>query len=1123
MNKKYFYLLSMTGLLVGVFVPSEITCQFASSAHAQVISDDTLSTTVTSPDNQNFVIEAGDRTGNNLFHSFDTFSIPTNGSAVFNTPAGIENIFSRVTGASISNIDGLLQTIGMTNLFLLNPNGVIFGPNAQLDVAGSFIASTADSLTFANGTEFSATVAEPALLSINVPLGLQLNTTQLQGDVESRGQLKTGQDLTLLGQNLYLEGTITAGHDLILQAQDTVTIRDTLARAGNDLAVQGGQSIDISALNRGQVPFVSDGNLTLMSDGDISADAHFKSGGNLQFLTLAGTPGTVVSLHDPIIVADGNVVLGDYTGVALKVEAAGSIEAGDIVITGPDTTLTADGSGSDEDLLASSRALILRSGIEPTVGPGSIIVSSINTSDITGGDGGPIILDAEGDITITGSFESPTEKPITVGSFSLSDSGDSGNGGAVLIFSQSGNIEIMGNLSSASFSLSDSSSSKASGDSGNGGVVTLLAPGNVVVMGRLRSLSQSFSVSRLSSSSGSSGNGAAVTIATIDGDITVTDSIDSSSASFAFSNLGASSSGRSGNGGDVTISSVSGDVAIANSLFTLSISNALSQTLSSSSERSGNGGAVTISSVSGDVTIGQLLRSSSESLSISPFSASSSNSGDGGNVIISSVLGDIVTGGNLLTSASTSFSNSDAPVSSISGSSGNGGSIILSSGSGDVLIDTDFNSFSFSSSNVAGQGGNISLIADGGAVIGDDVNLFAFSAANANQSTGKGGSVNLVANSAISGFDVFTLASNGLSGDIYLQGTGSDLTINDVRLTTTTQLEIPSFFGQFEPLEFNFNDFSQSGEVLIEGAGNIVLNNVDIQANANGSQPAGDVTVISPRQLTLVQSQINSNSSGTGKAGNIELTAERLVLRDASRLNATTLSSDGGNITLTLGDLLLLRQGSTISTTAGTARAGGNGGNITITLANGAIAAVPTENSDITANAFEGDGGRIQIAATGIVGLQFRPELTPLSDITASSQLGVDGVVQIDTPDLDLDQGTVELPSNLSDPSDQVSTGCLVAADNSLTVSGRSGLPDSPDIPNSSAVWEDWRPLETENELKAASIASQTPLREATEMMVDANGQVMFLASTDTRSESNIGLHQASCNSQTNMRGGERD
>src|SRR3954471_23495568 len=100
--------------------------------------------------------ELGTRRGANLFHSFEKFGIATGQTATFTGPGEIKNVISRVTGGEISNIDGALaSTVGQADLYFLNPAGVMFGPNARLDVPGSFHVSTAHELRFADGASFS--------------------------------------------------------------------------------------------------------------------------------------------------------------------------------------------------------------------------------------------------------------------------------------------------------------------------------------------------------------------------------------------------------------------------------------------------------------------------------------------------------------------------------------------------------------------------------------------------------------------------------------------------------------------------------------------------------------------------------------------------------------------------------------------------------------------------------------------------------------------------------------------------------------------------------------------------------------------------------------------------------
>ncbi|MGB6301515.1 MAG: filamentous hemagglutinin N-terminal domain-containing protein [Rivularia sp. (in: cyanobacteria)] len=336
------------------------------------------------------LIENGAIRDNKLFHSFSEFNIDKLQRVYFANPAGIENIFSRVTGNNPSNIFGTLGVDGNANLFLLNPNGIVFGSDAQLDIAGSFLASTGESLRFGNGFEFSATNPQaPPLLNIGVPLGVQYGANKKgaiaqKGDAESFGHaartrivnfanLAVGKDFTLAADNLDLRGQLFAGRNLKLQAQNTVRVRDTvdqpfIAAARNQLVVQGNQDVDIFALNHPSSGLFSGGDMVLRSANTVGGDAHYWSGGSFQIEQLDGSLGNLFSPYDPIIRSQGDVSFNNYFGASLHILAGGSVNIpGVIIITEPETGAEGTDFIAQKITLSDGKVVSIDGSSEPTL------------------------------------------------------------------------------------------------------------------------------------------------------------------------------------------------------------------------------------------------------------------------------------------------------------------------------------------------------------------------------------------------------------------------------------------------------------------------------------------------------------------------------------------------------------------------------------------------------------------------------------------------------------------------------------------------------------------------------------------------------------------------------------
>ncbi|MGF1989426.1 MAG: filamentous hemagglutinin N-terminal domain-containing protein [Nostoc sp. ZfuVER08] len=351
-SRKFAYgkpgLFQALGTIIAIPIISILT---SDACLAQIIPDTTLGNQnsrvmsgVNIKGNGADLIEGGVQSGTNLFHSFAEFNVNNGQRVYFANPTGIANILSRVTGNNPSNILGTLGVNGAANLFLLNPKGIIFGPNAQLDIQGSFLVTTANSFQFPDGSEFSATNPQaPPLLTMTVPVGVQFGSQQT-ASITNQGNLVAGKDLTLSAENLDLQGTLQAGGDLILQAQDTLTVRDSasnpfIAAAGGNLLAQGNQKVDIFALNNPNSGFFSGGDMVLQSENTIGGDAHFWAGGNFRIEKLNGDLGNLFSPDDPVIRASGDVSFDSYTGASLHILAGGSVNiSGNVTITGLDST-----------------------------------------------------------------------------------------------------------------------------------------------------------------------------------------------------------------------------------------------------------------------------------------------------------------------------------------------------------------------------------------------------------------------------------------------------------------------------------------------------------------------------------------------------------------------------------------------------------------------------------------------------------------------------------------------------------------------------------------------------------------------------------------------------------------
>jgi len=421
---------------------------------------------------------------------------------------------------------------------------------------------------------------------------------------------------------------------------------------------------------------------------------------------------------------------------------------------------------------------------------------------------------------------------------------------------------------------------------------------------------------------------------------------------------------------------------------------------------------------------------------------------------------------------------------------GNAGDIIVNAGDAIGIdgVGSNGNSsgiFSTVSQEAVGNGGNINLktgslfLTNGGIV-----NASTFSIGNAGNITIDGSDRILIDGVDTTGFSSGVFSAVGTTA----VGNGGNINLKTGSLFLTNGGIV------------NASTFStgNAGNITIDGSDRILIDGVDTTGFSSGVFSAvnreavgnGGNINLTTSSLFLNRGVISSSSVGQGKAGDININSDSATLDNQGFIAAITNSGNGGNINLTIDDLLLLRSGSEISTTAGTAQSGGDGGNIDINSR--FIIAIPEENSDITANAFTGTGGNIEINSQGIFGIESRPIPTEKSDITASSEQGVAGLISINIPDNSFIQNSFTELFSFIDTNALIANSCISRGmkrqENSFTVTGSGGLSNSrPSVSVSTYTTGEIRGIDTSRSWKKGD-----PIIEPQGLYRTDNGELLL-------------------------------
>jgi filamentous hemagglutinin family protein len=842
-----------------------------SIGRAQVVLDGKFGTSgAITPVNNNFDITAslGKMAGPNLFHSFSQFDITAGQIATFSGPSTIQNILARITGANASSIDGTLRsTIDGANLFFLNPHGVVFGQNAQLDVKGSFVVTSAHYIGLFDGNRFDTvnpsandpllssaapsafgflgpTVAPISFTGCSLSVPNQKSLSVIGGDI----QIKNGQ-LTAAGGRINIVSLGSAG-TVALDVNNLNAALDT-----SSFATLGSLTMNNSILFGDDQSSVGGGKVVVQAQ-ELTFDG---SGIEASSLGSENSLGVDVTVRDQMILQNMSFIFSDEYSTSTGNGGDINIQAHELqVLSASAITCDVHGTGHGGNINVSADTIFLDGQTVPNSFAG------IGARTDSSGNAGDVALTAQtlnirnGMIVSTVSAGSGNAGNTTVSASAINIDGHGttsgiiadttdggGNGGDVAITTASLEISNAGRISSAT------------GGAGHGGNVNITATDSIQLDGEEGVLFTGIGVPPLASATGKGGdlvintplleilNGARILAGTQGAgaggniNVTATDIVLDGGDATLFTGIEAQTSG-SGNAGGITINAGS-----------LRLANGAQINVDTSSPGAGGDIDITAHSVAIE--------------SASMLSATSDGQGQGGKI---TVAADSILVDGARPDGSVGFAGIFA---------GNPFGVQGNASAGDIVIGPGASgSLSVQLLNGAEISASTKGASDGGNIVIDATTLTLDNHASIQCAT----------------------VGSGQAGNI-------SLTVQDLQLTGNSSIAVPAA--------------SQNG-------GNIVINvgSADLQdstLDASAGKNGGNITLNAGTQVSLLNSTLDASASDTG--GNITLTAGSRASLHTSSLDATA-GKNGGDITLTVGSLIYLLD-STI-----TASAGDNGGNITI-------------------------------------------------------------------------------------------------------------------------------------------------------------------------------------------------